>query len=236
MVSRLAILGFHKIGEPSDGSYPSWNYIPVPRFAEYLRLLQEEGWTGVDLDAFLAALSGAGGLPPKSVLITFDDGYRSTLTDALPQLLEFGFPAVVFVPTAFVGGRNTFDAGIEPEEDICSWEELAELQRNGVAVQAHGVTHAALSSLGEDAVRDELTGSKIQLEERLGSPVQVFAYPYGDAGHPLLQRLLPSLGYRAGCLYGGGPVSLADPALDAYRMPRVAVGPDSDLLSLLRAS
>ena len=237
MHSRLAILGFHKIGRPKDGSYPSWNYVSGERFTEYLRLLEEEGWTAIGLEAFLQALSGAAALPARSVLITFDDGYRSTLTEALPRLLDFSYPAVVFVPTAYVGGLNTFDADIEPEEDMCSWEELAELQRNGVSVQAHGVNHAPLSSLDEGGLLRELAGSKAELENRLGFPVEVFADPYGDAGHPLLTSdLMAAVGYRAACLYGGGPFSFGDGAPDPYRIPRLALGPDSNLAALLNAS
>ena len=237
MGSRLAILGFHKIGEPSDGGYPSWNYVSLDRFAEYLSLLREEGWTGIDVSRFTAALHGSTQLPDRSVLITFDDGYRSTLTEALPCLRDFRLPAVVFVPTLYVGGFNTFDRDVEPEEAMCSWDELLELQANGVAIQAHGVTHRPLSSLDGEGLRDELVQSKGTLEEMLGSPVEVFAYPYGDAGHPLLTpELMASIGYRAACLYGGGAISFDGNFPLPYRVPRLALGPDSDLKAMLSAN
>lgn len=230
---RLAVLGFHKIGEPSNPDWATWNYISVARFAHYLEILREDGWLPLDAETFVEALSVPGALPRRTALLTFDDGYRSTLTEALPRLRRFGYPAVVFVPTAFVGGQNTFDREIEPDEAICSWTELRELEQHGVSVQSHGVTHRALSELDRAAIGDELAHSKASIERELGKPVELFAYPYGDAGAAGVARpMLEELGYRAGFLYGGRPFTL--PGEDRYALARVALGPDSDLRELLR--
>jgi len=230
-----AILGYHKIGEPSDGNYPSWNYISAQGFADQLAVLRREGWSGVGLQQFLAALSGREPLPPKSALVTFDDGYRSTLTEALPVLNAFGFPAVVFVPTDYVGGRNTFDRGIEPEEPMCTWDELRNLHASGVSVQAHGVSHTSLSSLEEPAMVHELVESKSRLQSELGVSVEAFAYPYGDDVHPsLTDDLMQKLGYAVAFRYGGGLFSKGKAAfVSPFRIPRLAMGPDTDLAALL---
>jgi peptidoglycan/xylan/chitin deacetylase (PgdA/CDA1 family) len=140
----------------------------------------------------------------------------------------------VFVPTAFVGGVNAFDQGVEPEERICSWQELRALQSGNVSVQAHGVDHRAFSALAERALRDELAGAKSAIEAALGSTVEVYAYPYGDAGErERTAPLVAEAGYRAAFLYGGGPLSLDVPLADRYAIPRLAMGPDSDLRAML---
>jgi peptidoglycan/xylan/chitin deacetylase (PgdA/CDA1 family) len=225
----LAILAFHKIGDPSNGECPTWNYIPEETFKGYLRHLNENGWQVIDLATFLQGILKPDTLHDRSALLTFDDGYRSILTVALPSLRQFRYPAVLFVPTDFVGGRNSFDEGIEPEEAICSWDELRELERHGVSIQSHGVTHRPFSELEFSEQKVELVRSKLRFERRLEKPVEIIAYPYGDEGTDpkSLRKVLDRAGYRAACLYGGGlnPLPISDP----YRLCRLAMGPDTDL-------
>jgi peptidoglycan/xylan/chitin deacetylase (PgdA/CDA1 family) len=242
----LAILGFHKIGEPPADGWDTWFYIPEATFVEQLSHLQEDGWQVIDLATLLRGLAEPNSLPERAALLTFDDGYRSMRTVALPWLLRFGYPAVLFVPTDFIGGRNTFDAA-EPEEALCDWEDLIELERQGVSVQSHGASHQPFSALTPAEQEAELRRSKTTLEAGLGKRVEVFSYPYGDDGvgsYPYnhdgassqvlrkVREMLKRVGYRAACLYGGGPTRL--PAADHYRLARLAVGPDTDLQEELR--
>src|SRR5262249_23977187 len=153
----------------------------------------------------------------------------------LPELRSFGYPAAMFVPTAFIGEHNGFDADNEPEEAICGWEELRELERCGVSVQSDGASHRAFSGLRPAERGAELLRSRAALEDGLGKPVDVFSYPYGDCGPEpgTARRVLERTGYRAACLYGGGPQRV--PAADPYRVARLAVGPDTDLPLCLAA-
>jgi peptidoglycan/xylan/chitin deacetylase (PgdA/CDA1 family) len=232
-VSRVAILGYHKIGRPPVGGWETWFYVPEATFAEQLAALRDGGWQPVDLAAFLSGLAEPERLPERAALITFDDGYRSVREVALPWLERFGYPAVVFVPTDFVGRTNRFDLESEPEEALCDWDDLRELAHRGVAVQSHGASHRAFSELTPDERVLELERSKAALEAELEQPVELIAYPYGDdAGTPPgLREALVRTGYRAACLYIGGPVSI--PANDPYRLERVAIGPDTDLTTVL---
>jgi peptidoglycan/xylan/chitin deacetylase (PgdA/CDA1 family) len=167
------------------------------------------------------------------VLLTFDDGYRSMRHVALPLLRTFGFPAVLFVPTGFIGLVNSFDAGIEPEEPICDWDDLLELQRHDVSVQSHGVSHRRFSGLSEEDRDRELAHSKASLEDRLGKPVELFSYPYGDCGSDCGPSVSATrrAGYRAACVYGGGPIEV--PVVDVHRIERIAMGPGTNLDQVL---
>ncbi len=244
----IVILGFHKIGEPPpepDG-WETWFYIPEATFAEQLAYVQGSGWQVIDLATLLKGLAVPNSLPERAALLTFDDGYQSMRTVALPWLRRFGYPGVLFVPTDFIGGRNTFDAA-EPEEALCDWDDLVELERRGVSVQSHGASHRSFSELTSAEQEEELRQSKTTLERGLGKRIEVFSYPYGDDGvssYPydddgtssqVLRRVRETLkraGYRAACLYGGGPNRL--PAANPYRLTRLAVGPDTDLQAELR--
>jgi peptidoglycan/xylan/chitin deacetylase (PgdA/CDA1 family) len=227
--SVLAILAFHKIGAPSVGGWETWSYIPESTFVEYLRYLKEAAWEVIDLKQFLRGLTAPWSLPKKAALLTFDDGYRSNLTVAVPWLRRFGYPAIMFVPTDFVGGCNSFDTDVEPPEDICTWHELRELERAGVAIQSHGCSHQTFSSLSSHEQERELVRSKEILEGELRRPIEIFCYPYGDDGtNPnSVASALRHAGYQAAVLYGGGPHLV--PVAHPYRLSRLATGPDTKL-------
>jgi peptidoglycan/xylan/chitin deacetylase (PgdA/CDA1 family) len=232
---QLAILGYHKIGEPPGGWW-TWNYVPEVTFADHLCCLRDGGWTVIDHSSFLLALEAPATLPQRAALITFDDGYRSFLHSALPMLRRFGFPAVLFVPTGFIAGANDFDRDIEPAEDICDWDDLRAVSAAGIAVQSHGVSHRRFSELDASQMREELVRSKAVLEEGLGGSVETFSFPYGDDGREsiMTRDLLTGAGYRAACCYGGGLITFD--GADRYRLSRLAMGPDTDLPALLRSS
>jgi peptidoglycan/xylan/chitin deacetylase (PgdA/CDA1 family) len=231
----LAVLAYHKIGPPSVPGWDTWSYVSTDLFERHLRHLCDDGWQVLDLDTCLGALELPDSLPARAALITFDDGYRSNLELALPLLRRFGFPAVMFVPTAFVGGYNAFDADIEyePREDLCSWDDLRALDRAGVAIQSHGCNHRRLSELTPDQRLAEMIESKAILEARLERPVTTFAFPYGDDGGEPHQtsRQLAAAGYRAAFRYGGGLMS--PPIGDQYALARVPVGADTSLVAAL---
>lgn len=226
---RLAILAFHKIGEPSIPEWKTWSYIAEDRFADYLEWPAESGWRLLDLHAFLHGLADPDSLPERSLLLTFDDAYKSMRTVALPWLKRFGYPAVLFVPTQFMRGRNDFDNGTEPEEVICDWDDLREPDGHGVSIQSHSASHRGFSTLPSADLEFEIFRSKATLEIGLQRPVEFLAYPYGDGGadQELVENMLDRAGYRAACLYGGGPNSI--PVTNPFRLMRIAMGPDTDL-------
>jgi Predicted xylanase/chitin deacetylase len=93
----------------------------------------------------------------KAVMITFDDGYASDCTAALPVLLKHGMKGVSFVTTGFVGRPGYLD-----------WPQVRALKAAGFSVQSHTHSHPLLNLLGDEAVREELRVSKLLLEDRLG--------------------------------------------------------------------
>ena len=233
---RLAVLAYHKIGAPPPGAWETWYSVPEATFRAQLAYLAETGWQPLDVAAFVAGLADPETLPPRSALVTFDDGYATLVRSALPAMREAGWPGAVFVPTGYVGATSAWDANTsEPEEALCTWEELEEVERGGLSVQSHGVSHRTFSALDARGVEEELAGSQAALEERLGREITLFAFPYGDAGDPdVVGPALARAGYRAAFLYGGGTLEL--PAADRFRLTRVAVGADTDLEAELHAS
>ncbi len=225
----VAILAYHKIGEPCPGGRKSWFYVPQRTFVDHLHLIRESGWAVMGLPEFLRGLTDAETFPERAALLTFDDGYRSVREVAIPVLRRFGYPAVMFVPTDYIGGDNTFDEGIEAQEPICDWNDLQELAQAGVAIQSHGASHKRFSELTLTEIEQELLRSKALLENNVGSSVEIMAFPYGDHGTNWrnIEQVLEKVGYQAACLYGGGLATF--PGAERYRLPRLAMGPNTDL-------
>jgi hypothetical protein len=131
---RLAVLGFHKIGPPAPGHSGTWFYVSEAVFESFLRWLPANSWQVIDAETFLRGLEFPAGLPERAALLTFDDGYRSMREIALPLLRSFGLPSVLFVPVSYIGCTNHFDADIEPEEPICSWDCGFRRLRTGIPI------------------------------------------------------------------------------------------------------
>jgi peptidoglycan/xylan/chitin deacetylase (PgdA/CDA1 family) len=226
----LAILSYHKIGPPSPRAWETWYHVPESTCAEHLDLLAEDGWRILDTAGALAALAKPA--TERSALITFDDGYRTLLERTAPRLARRGLPAVAFIPTGFVGGASEWDAGtLEPPEALCSWDDLRELQELGVSIQSHGAGHRHLVGLAPAELEQELAGSKARLEEELGRPVELFSFPYGEAGSGAVRAALAQAGHRAAFTYGGAVLHAA--VDDRYAVPRPAIGADTHLAAAL---
>ncbi len=195
----LRVLMYHKVNDRPENPIS----VPIGLFDEQMGVLRELGYQVVSLDAVLDHVSGIRHLPPGAVLITFDDGYRDILENALPVLRRHGYPAVIFVPIGYLD-----DARPLPHEErlaaeglvnaTLTWDELPDLEAGGIRVESHGISHRPLADLDVDEAAREITLSKLRLEERLGRPVRAFAYVKGSEAHyrPVHLSLLKQAGYE----------------------------------------
>lgn len=185
----VTVLCYHRFG-PGGEPGRSRMVMPIDRFEAQLNWLLREGWTVLRLADFEAFLAGRRALPPRSVLITVDDGWESFHRHAFPLLKRLQLPATLFVTTDLVGTREGL-----------SWAQLRELAHSGlVEIQAHGRTHRDLTQplAGETdaawrrALRDELRQPRLLLERQLagaGVRVRHLAYPYGAVNDAVLDAL-----------------------------------------------
>jgi peptidoglycan/xylan/chitin deacetylase (PgdA/CDA1 family) len=225
----LLVLAYHRIGDPPPGRWNDWFYVAERTFTEHLDVLDEAGWTFIDLPQLLKGIDDPTGLPRRSILLTFDDADVTLLT-GVRHLARRGIPAIVFVPTDFVGATNAIDGDDQPPERICSWSDLHELALQRISIQAHAASHRRFSDLSPSQIRRELQSSKQVLEDRLDRLVEALAYPYGDIGRAatLTERMLAKLGYQVAFLYGGNHRSRITGSC-RFRVARLAVGRDTDL-------
>jgi len=168
----LPVLTYHAFGTRRSVTTtdPAW-------FAETLAALREAGYRAVDLTNWVAR-----GRPhePWGFALTFDDGLRSVLRVA-DRLAGERLPATVFLVTGRVGTDNAWPGqppGV-PVEPLLDWSEVAALAGAGVRFASHGATHARLDRLGPADLERELRTSRETVEDRLGLPCPLLAYPYG---------------------------------------------------------
>ena len=223
----LRVLMYHKVNDLPNNRMS----MPTGLFDEQMAQLKELGYAVVDLDAVLAHYTEGAALPDGAVLITFDDGYRDNLLNAAPVLHRHGYPAVQFVPLAYIGAEQPlpheepFAASgvLNPTVD---WDEIAELERLGVRIESHGIAHKPLADLELDEAAREIAISKLRLEEKLGRPVRAFSYVKGSEAH--YKAVHVSLVRQAGYDVAFTAVSGANsPSSDPLQLRRYNVEPYS---------
>jgi peptidoglycan/xylan/chitin deacetylase (PgdA/CDA1 family) len=188
--SGLRILFYHRVSDDDDPLAVS----PC-RFREQMELLADEGYAVVDLAGAVALLED-GVSPPDVVALNFDDGYWDVAEHALPVLERLGFRATVFLPTGVIDGTASF-AWYSEQPPLLGWDEIAELDGSGtLSFEAHTVTHPNLLLLDDATSRHEIAQSKLDLEARLGRPVEAFCYPAGLFG-PRERAFVAEAGFRA---------------------------------------
>jgi peptidoglycan/xylan/chitin deacetylase (PgdA/CDA1 family) len=199
------ILCYHAVGS----ALPSGLSVPAETLALQLSHLRRRGYVGLTFaEAERRRLTGR--LKRRTVVVTFDDGFASTLL-AQPILEEAGFPATVFVPTHFIDTESALsyadgDApGVtsDPEElRPLTWAELAGLREVGWEIGSHTVNHPRLPRLDDADLVRELEVSRTTIEHRLGL-CETIAYPYGLAD-ARVAAAAERAGYLAGCTLTAG--------------------------------
>jgi peptidoglycan/xylan/chitin deacetylase (PgdA/CDA1 family) len=201
------------------------------RFESQLRLLLRQGFSAITAATWLAALAEGASLPPRPVLLTFDDGYRDLAEHAFPSLQRLGWSATVFVSTSTVGGRSEWDAAEEADLPILSAEDIRAWAARGLEFGSHGSTHCDLTRLQPDRLRREVVDGRDELAQLLDRPITAFAYPYGSYNDEVRELVAGSFELAFGVDEG-----LNDPATDRTRLRRTMVLPGDTTLDLrLRA-
>ncbi|MDX9857816.1 MAG: polysaccharide deacetylase family protein [candidate division Zixibacteria bacterium] len=300
----LVVFTYHRVVDHDKGKVGFLGYdwgLDYRLFADHLDAIGRY-FDVVDLPAFIDILDGKKTIERRTALITFDDADSDFADYALPALRRHNFPAVVFVPTAYVDTERRFwhlritnvvtkldtpalermkaDPGAVPDDvrtliarasvatyeerralgrALCrllddqpqemidravaqlerhvdqtyaigvgcmSWETMRSLQTSRIDFQSHTVNHRKLALLKADEIRDELIGSRQDLEKHLNATVTAICYPAGSFSEKVLD-IAPSCGYSVGFTtqLGVPTYPLAGPA--RYALPRLTINGDN---------
>ena len=176
---RVPILLYHHVTADSDSSLTS---ISMTRstFERQMKWLSTNGYQGIGISEFIAWRENNSHLPPKPVLITFDDAYDDTAQHAFPILQRLGFSAACMVVTQEIGNFNRWDSKLGwKRRQLMNREAALHWKQRGIEYGAHSCSHPDLRTLEDNDLQRELAASRQQLEHITSSRVRTFAYPYG---------------------------------------------------------
>jgi peptidoglycan/xylan/chitin deacetylase (PgdA/CDA1 family) len=201
----IPILNYHRVDNVDN-----FMTIHPDDFERQLQYLYNQGYTSVTLDEVANYFQGEGELPAKPIVITFDDGYEDNQRVAVPLLRKYGFKAIIFVVSDFVG-----------KPGYLTWEQMKAVQERAISIGSHTMNHEDLATLNAQELAMQLRDSKTSMEAGLGTSVDFIAYPYGRLNDQVLAAV-QAAGYKGGC---STKVSVAVKGDNMYALPRVYVTP-----------
>ncbi len=159
---------YHVIGVPPAGAAYSQLFVRPADFTGQMKWLARRGYHGVTLRRLYDYWQKGYALPPHPIVVSFDDGYLSQHTRALPVLSKLHWPGVL----------NLKVQSLDSDYDLSPWR-VRELIKAGWEIDAHTITHADLTAVGDKRLWHEVRGSRLELQRRFHIPVDFFCYPAG---------------------------------------------------------
>jgi peptidoglycan/xylan/chitin deacetylase (PgdA/CDA1 family) len=212
-VVRLPVLMYHYVEPwPVNAGEIRRNLTVRPEgFAAQMQYLHDHGYVTVSLYDLLYALTLGRPLPPKAVVLTFDDGYRDLMQYAVPVMQPYGYTGTVFVITELM------DKGLDP---YLTWPQAESLYAMGWKIEPHTKTHDELAGQSRDFQLYQMLGSVQTVQAHIGVTPRFFDYPSGKYDDVTLQ-----LDHELG-LWGAVTVEFGRThTLDSlYTLTRVRVG------------
>jgi peptidoglycan/xylan/chitin deacetylase (PgdA/CDA1 family) len=173
---------YHRIDvSPINSLY----YVSPAKFEEQIKLLHDWEYTAITTEMLVKAITEGASLPPRPVIITFDDGNIDNYNTALPIMQKYGFTGVLYIVANYVGADQYMNA-----------EQIVEMYNAGWEVGSHSVSHQDLTTIKPDRQRFEIVESREKLQSQLSIPILTFAYPYGKEGNGVVDCWLH-------CCHGG---------------------------------
>jgi peptidoglycan/xylan/chitin deacetylase (PgdA/CDA1 family) len=183
----VPILLYHWVDtSPSNSRY----YVSPERFEEEMQLLKNWGYTTITLDMLVRSINEGADLPPRPMIITFDDGHVNNYTTAFPIMQKYGFTGVIYIIGTYMGTDGYMNA-----------DQIKEMARAGWEVGSHSMRHQDLTTLDRSEQKYEIFESREYLEEKLGIPIQSFAYPFGSSSFDVADMVYAA-GYTTGMSLG----------------------------------
>jgi peptidoglycan/xylan/chitin deacetylase (PgdA/CDA1 family) len=220
--AQVIIFCYHRLVDKIR--YPGTEIKPAD-FEAQMKALKDRGITVIGMQDFLAWKRGEKNIPPRSAIVTFDDGWKSQYDIAWPIMKKLGYPFTMFIYTEGVRG-GSLGGG-----EAITWEQLADMRDNGVDIQAHSATHQDLreghtimlvpqggkrtkkkltGSEYEQWLQNEVVGCKQLLEQRLGIKVNCFAVPFGNYNDHV-KEIARNTGYEAMFTVYGQAITFTSP-------------------------
>lgn len=231
--SGIPVFIYHRVGIEEDCLKPGVSCISVNGFSAQMDFLRKAGYYFVTLNEVVEYARGRIKLPRKAAVITFDDGFQDNYRYAFPILKERGVQATIFINTGFVGkeltGGEAFGSVVPERKNavyqFLSWDEIREMNNNGIDFQPHTHSHPDLTQLGDNEAEKEITLSRTIIEEKLGKKANHFSYPLGKYNDHTI-NILKQAGFDSA--WAVRPYNVK-PGMDLFTLPRKNPGSGNSL-------
>jgi peptidoglycan/xylan/chitin deacetylase (PgdA/CDA1 family) len=231
--TRFACFCYHSVS--STGSDLS---VEPAVLKQHIELLRRWGFQFVTVGEVAAAIASGTVFREPTIALSFDDGYKDNLTQALPILLANSVRASFYITSGLAAGDaqiiSRFREMTKYESEYLTVGDIRELHAAGMEIGAHTHTHRNLARLPAEVARQELQISKDWLEKVLGNPVEQFAFPFGKRGihyNNVTLGLVRDCGYRGAAVVESRSASSVN-ALDQFQIPRFYVTREDSAMSL----
>jgi peptidoglycan/xylan/chitin deacetylase (PgdA/CDA1 family) len=216
---RVPILMYHRIVDPAlaGRSLPQL-VVPPELFAAQMAMLRQAGWQTIGMSTLACDFASGTRPPPKTFVVTFDDGYSDGYTQALPILRRFGFVATYYIVTGRIGWPGQLTRA-----------DVRALAADGMDIGDHTVDHVNLNGLSAARLVHEIAGAAQAILATIGKRPVTFAYPFGDRSARVV-RAVASAGFDMAVTNQEGD---AETRANEFQVPRVRVGPATTPVFLL---
>ncbi len=208
--ATVPVLMYHVINPPPAGAPFPGLYVPADEFAAQMQALKAAGWHAVTMDQLEAYWTRGVPLGPgKPIVLTFDNGYASQYTNAMPVLKRLGW----------VGDENIQLSGLPPSQGGLTEDQVRGLLAAGWELDTQGISHADLITLDAAQLHYQVATARQMLQKRYAVPVNWFCYPSGHYNATVIAAV------KAAGFVGSTTVvpGWAGPTQDPYRLPRLRV-------------
>ena len=213
MMPGVWVLCYHRV----DDKHKQYTVLAPAEFKAQMEYLKKHSFNVVPLQTIVDAVQYGTKLPPHTVALTFDDGYKDNYTVAYPILKQYKYPATLFIYPYYTSNGGA----------ALTWEMLKTLAADPlISIESHSYTHPDLTKVsrrGDAALRHELVDPKTKLEGKLGIKVDTIAYPYGVYNDKVVAAT-KAAGYRSAFSVSDEPIYYAgDKPSDMWTIPRIMV-------------
>ena len=228
----IPILLYHSVSDEPSAALARYTVSPA-RLRDHAAAIADQGWqvlTIAELDRRIAL----GTLDDEPTMaVTFDDGFADTAERAAPILAQHGFPATLYVTSGCVGSYCDW-LGSGGRRPMASWSQLRDLAGSGWEIGAHSVSHPELDVLPLVAARQQIRECRAALQDRLGLPIDSFAYPHGYHSSRVRREVIGA-GFRTACAVKNALSSDRDDPHARARLTVVSTLSGADLAAMLGA-
>lgn len=240
---KTTILVYHNIPSTTETTELQADSVREDEFECQMHFLRDNSFNVISLQKLVSNLINHKKIEKKTVVITFDDGYRTNFSNALPIMIKYNIPATVFLAAGYIGKNKSFPWLDLPRDSSSSealapmdWEDVKKLCNAGIEIGSHTFSHKFLPRMDNEAIEREILLSQAVIKEKVGEKPCVFAFPFSfpvfhwkwPSFKSVVMKALKKGGYKCCCTLLRGHITRNT---NPFLLKRIVIGKFDDLKS-----